>query len=352
MRKTQLLLMSAAFAVTFTACKKDDVIEMEQPKVTHGLYVLNEGGFNQNNSTLTFYNTTNNTTTADIFRSANGSDLGDTGNDMIVYGGKIYIVVNVTGTVEVANVNDAKTLKRIDFKSGGFSTLPRYIVGYKNKVLVSSYDGTVAVVDTTSLTAEKFITVGANPEQMAIVNDKLYVANSGGYNPVYDSTVSEVDLLTMTETKKIVVGMNPGSVTADNNGNVYVACTGDYGATPAKLVKFNASSGAIVKSADTAVGKIYFYDNKLYTTGGYIGSPNVRVLNTTDFAQTAANFVTDGTTITTPYGIAIDNLNGDVFITDANNFTGTGSVTCFDKTGKKRYSFNAGANPNTVVLLK
>ena len=41
---------------------------------------------------------------------------------------------------------------------------------------------------------------------MAIVGDKLYVANSGGYRvPNYDRTVSVIDLKTFTEEKKIDV---------------------------------------------------------------------------------------------------------------------------------------------------
>jgi hypothetical protein len=39
----------------------------------------------------------------------------------------------------------------------------------------------------------------------------------------------------------------------------------------------------------------------------------VSVLNTTDFAQAGANFVTNGTAIVNPYGIDIDEVTGDVF---------------------------------------
>jgi len=336
-------------------CKKDDAPVTTVPKVTTGLYVLSEGSFNQNNTTLTWYNSGTGTATTDFFANTNGSKLGDTGNDMIIYGGKIYIVMNVSSYVEVADALTAKDIKKIDFKTASSAPRqPRFAAGYKNKVLVSSYDGTVAVIDTASLTIDKFITVGSNPEQVAIYGDNLYVANSGGLNPVFDSTVSVIDLGSFTETKKITVGLNPGSIAADDAGNIYVGCTGDYASHGPQLVKVNTSTGTVTKAADTAVGKIRFYNGLLYVTGGYLGSAYVRTLSTTDFKQTSSNFVTDGTVIKQPYGLNIDTGTGDVYITDAIDYVSSGLVFCFDKTGKKKFSFSVspGLNPNTVVLIK
>jgi hypothetical protein len=355
MKKSSVFLMAVVIAMFLVSCNKDDDNEQELPKITRGLYVLNEGLFSQNNTTLSFYNVSANTTSTDIFATANGSGLGDTGNDLIIYGSKVYIVMNGSSYVQVSDAATAKSIRKIEFKTaGGAPRLPRYALPYKNKVLVSSYDGTVAVIDTTSLLAEKYITVGANPEMMAIAGDKLFVSNSGGFNMVPDSTVSMVDLVTMTETRKIVVGVNPGGIAADNAGNVYVACTGNYGNIKPSLVKFNSSSGAVIKKADTTVGKMRFYDGQLFVTGGYLGVNAVRVLNTTDFKQASSNFVTDGTVIVSPYGFTIDEVTGDVIVTDAKNYTNSGEVFCFDKAGKKKYSFSVspGVNPNSVAIYK
>ncbi len=355
MKTIKLLALAISLSAFVLSCKKNDSPVPSVPKVTTGLYVLSEGSFNQNNTTLTYYNFTTNTATTDFFKNTNSSELGGTGNDVIIYGGKMYIVMNQSSYVEVANAFTAKEIKKIDFKTAAsVARQPRYAAAYKNKVLVSSYDGTVAVIDTASLTIDKFITVGSNPEQVVVSGDKLFVANSGGLNPVYDSTVSVIDLATFTETKKITVGLNPGTITADDAGNIYVSCTGDYFMHGPKLVKFSASTGAIIKSADTAVGKIRFYNGQLFATGGYLGSAFVRALSTTDFTQSRANFVTDGTTIAMPYGLNIDNETGDVYVTDAKDFVSTGAVYCFDKTGKKKFSFSVspGISPNTVVVIK
>ncbi|RYY58015.1 MAG: YncE family protein [Chitinophagaceae bacterium] len=355
MKTAQILFLSLITTMVISSCSKDDNEPGENPKVTTGVFTLSEGPFGQAATTLTFYNPVTNTASTDFYENANNSSLESLGNDMIIYGSKMYIVVNVGSSLTVADAKTAKLIQNIPFETpGGDKLEPRYVVPYKGKVLVSSWDGTVAVIDTVSLTISKFITVGANPEQMAVVGDKLYVANSGGLQAVMDSTVSVVDLISMSETSKIVVGVNPNYIVADNNGSIYVASTGNYWDIGPKLTKINTANNTITKVADTAVAKMAFHDGLLYTTGGYLGSQFVRTLNTTDFAATSPNFVTDGTAITQAYGITVDPQNNDVYVTDAKNFMGSGEVFCFDKNGKKKFSFPVapGIGPNTVILVK
>jgi len=354
MKLHKLSLLMLMTVTIFFSCKKDTTVVV-LPKVTTGLFVLNEGSFNGNNTMLTFYSFATATATTDYFANKNGSGLGDTGNDILLYGGKMYIVMNVSSYLQVADASTAASISKIQFKTAANAPRqPRFVVPYKNKVLVSSYDGTVAVIDTNTLLIEKFITVGSNPEQMAVSGDRLYVANSGGLNTVMDSTVSVVDLTNFTETQKIKVGLNPSAVTADNSGNIYVGCTGNYASIKPKLVKISTATNTVTKSADTAVAKMKYFDGALYATGGFLGSTNVRKLNTTDFSQASANFVTDGTVVASPYGLNIDDATGDVYITDAKDFVSSGTVFCFDKTGKKKFSFSVtpALNPNTVALIK
>jgi YVTN family beta-propeller protein len=220
-------------------------------------------------------------------------------------------------------------------------------------VFVSSSDGTVAVIDTTSLTVDKYITVGTNPAQMAISGNNLYVSNTGAISGNYDSTVSIIDLGSLVETGKIVVGINPGSIAGDSSGNLYVACTGDYVAVAPSLVKVSLASNKVTLSVDSALGMIRYYNNTLITTGGYLGAANTGLLNTSDLSAVRASFVTDGTTIENPYGLDIDPSSGDVFVGDAKDYTGPGEVFCFDKNGKKKFSFSAapGVSPTRTQWI-
>lgn len=155
------------FSLLIHAC--DDITDKDSPEDnggsntetgTAGIYVLSEGLFNLNNSTLMFHSLKNGQTDTDYFRSKNHRGLGDTANDMAIYGSKLYIVVNVSSQIEVIDRASGLSLKRIPvLNENGSSRQPRYIAFHKDKAYVCSFDGTVARIDTTSLEIEEYATV-------------------------------------------------------------------------------------------------------------------------------------------------------------------------------------------------
>ena len=341
------------FVFIAVSCSKEDTPPVGPSTETKGIYILNEGNFNQNNAKLGFYSFETNTYTGDYFSQQNpgAAGLGDVATDMVLYGSKLYIVVNNSNQVLVLNAATGVLIETISFAG----RQPRYALATQGKVFVTAYDGTVSAVDTGSLTLSHSITVGTNPEGIALSGNKLYVANSGGLNwPLYDSTISEIDLTTLTETRKILVGKNPNSIAADDMGNLYVSCIGDYGSIAPKIVKVNAATGSIVHQADTAVGVIRYYNNRLYVTGGFLGANQVRTLSTTDFSVTSANIISDGTSIQMPYGLDIDGVSEDYYITDAKDFVATGTVFCFDANGIQKFNISTspGVLPNKLVFIR
>jgi hypothetical protein len=354
--KQNILLAAAALSFVLASCHKDKKVLPAATPVTDGLYVLNQGIFNDNNSTLSFYDYTSKQVTPDIFTTANGRGLGDTGNDIEIYGSKMYIVVNVSSTIEVVDAKTAKSIKQIKMFNGATAREPRDIVFYKNNAFITSYDGTVAVMDTAALTVSQYITVGPNPEQLAIANGKLYVANSGGLNyPAVDSTVSVISLSSLTVTKTIKVIADPVSVVADSFGNVYVLSLGvTNGSTTINpgMTIINSATDAVTSQPAVNLGfniPIAVQGNLVY----YATSDNkIAVYNALTQAAAQVNFITDGTTITTPYAIAADATTGEVFVTDAKDYSSNGTLYAFDKTGKLEYSVTVGINPGRIALLK
>jgi YVTN family beta-propeller protein len=352
MRKCKLYLMLLTVTVILFSCSKNTDSGYPNQPVNTGVYTLNQGTYNNNNTTLSYYDFSNASPTTDFFKITNSFGLGDTGSDFIIYGGKMYIVMNVSGYVSVTD-RAAHFVDTISFKNGGVNRGPENIAAYGANIFVSSTDGTVAVIDTSSLTISKFITVGSNPAQMVVSKTNLFVSNSGGFTGSYDSTVSVVDLNLLSETSKITVGINPGCLAADDAGYLYVACTGDYDTIGPKLVKVNTADGTVVLSVDSAVGTLRYNNNYLVTTGGYLGSANVGYLNTTNLVADRPSFVTDGTAIQNPYSIDVDPTTGDVYIGDAKDYSSTGEVFCFDNSGKKKFSYSVapGINPIKSVLI-
>jgi len=362
----QIILPILALLFITQSCKKDPIEPVVDPPVvkpvtdttytTKGLYVLNEGLFNMNNSTLTYYSFADSVPQTDYFNLQNGRKLGDTGNDIAIYGNKMYIIVNVSSQLEVVNPFTGKSIKQIPFFNGDKPRQPRYIAFNKNKAFVCSFDGTVAVIDTATLEIEKYITVGRNPDGIAVANNKVYVSNSGGLDyPNYDNTVSVIDVATLVETKKITVRINPYIIVPDKYGDLYVISRGNYGDVKMCLQIIDSKTDELkytfpgfealnlAINGDTAY--VYYYD---FMTGS--GS-KIMLINVKNETIIRDNFITDGTVIETAYGITVDKQSGNVFITDAHGFVHTGNVVCFSKEGKKKYSFKAGLNPGHIAFL-
>ena len=192
------LISLCILLVVFVACKKKtNNINPDVSELKHGLLVLNEGLFNLNNASLSWIDLNTNSVSEDFFQQKTGRKLGDTGNDLQRYGGKIYVLVNVSSTIEVLDAKTGQSLKQIVMQENGTAKQPRNIAFYENKVFVSCFDGYVDVIDTTTFNIEKRIKVGSNPENMVVNNHRLYVSNSGGLIPSLDSTISVIDCQTL-----------------------------------------------------------------------------------------------------------------------------------------------------------
>src|SRR5690606_26745009 len=108
-------LISVIFSVILiVSCKKDEPVDPPvSESLSNGMVVLCEGLFQHNNSTVSWVDFSTGTIANNLFATKTGRQLGDTGNDMKRYGGKIYIVVTVSSTVEVVNATSFSSIKQI-----------------------------------------------------------------------------------------------------------------------------------------------------------------------------------------------------------------------------------------------
>ena len=340
-----------AVILGLSSCSKDNVEPKDDVfQFGNGLVILNEGGFNANNATLSYFDNDKEVLVADVFQSVNSRGLGDVGNDLSIYGSKMYIVMNASGTLEVVNTKTAKSLKQVSFKDGNTNRQPRYIVFNGKKAFISSFDGTVAVLDTASLAIEKYINVGRNPDQMAISNGKLYVANSGGLSfPNYDNSVSVIDLNTLEEIKKITVVMNPGKIAADKYGDVYVLSSGNYNDVSPALNIISSTTDEVASTINNFEGSSITISGDMAYFTTYTG---VKVFDVRTETTVKEQFVSDGTQISIPYGVTVNEAKSEVFITDAVDYAGSkGKIHCFNKAGNKKYSLTAGLFPGRIVFV-
>lgn len=283
----------------------------------------------------------------------NKRKLGDNANDMQLYGSKIYLAVSESGTIEVLDMNTGKSLKQIEMKNAtGVNRKPRRITFYKENAYVCCFDGSVAKIDTTSLTVKGYIPVGVNPDAICCTNNKIYVSNSGGYS--FDETVSVIDPTTFTEIKKIKVRQNPGNLGVDDKGNLFVVSrakfdkvTGDY---DYRLHYIDTKTDEVKQTYNYKAYNFVISGHKLYMYS--YKDKVVQVMDTYTGDLINKNFITDGTTLTAPYCISIAPNSGDVYITDALNYSTNGQVLCFDQSGKCKFTINAGGVIPSALLFK
>lgn len=332
-------------------------IQVEDAELAHGIYMLNSGKMGSNNASLSFYNMDTQKTDPDAFKRRNERGLGDTANDMIVYGSKMYIAVYNSNVIEVTDLK-GKSIKQI--KSSGDPLLPRFFTSYEGKVYVSLYDGYVGRLDTTSLEIDEKVKVGRNPEQLVVANRKLYVANSGGLDystPLgYDKTVSVVDVETFTESKKIEVVLNPVCLTTDNQGDVYLISIGDYGAIPNTFQRIDSNTDEVKTITETNATEFASTGDKLYILySQYDANWNQKIsfisYDAINEKVLSTNFITDGTTIAKPYKMGADPVTGSVYVT-ASDYKNNGDVYAFDAEGKKLFQYEAGLNPVKALYVK
>lgn len=368
MRYFKQLFVCLLTATTFYACQQDTyLIESEVDGVTTpeetdvaGFYLLNEGKMGSNMATIDYMDFKTGVYNRNIYASANPEvvkELGDVGNDIKIYGNKLYAVINVSNFIEVMDVKTAKHLGTIPLENG------RYITFANGKAYATSYAGPVTLdpkaplgkvveIDTINLSVTRQVTVGYQPDELEVVGNNLYVANSGGYRvPDYDKTISVIDLSTFKETKKIDVEVNLHRIKKDSEGDLYVTSRGNYKDISSNLFVIDSKTHQIKKKFDIPVSnftidddKLYYYSNEFsYTTFEYTKSYGVidtkteQVINKTLVNDPVIN------TIETPYGIAINPKTKDIFITDVGNYVSMGYVYCFDKNGVFKWK-TAGGN--------
>jgi hypothetical protein len=360
--KKTLSYVFAGAVLALASCKKDRLPAVEpQPTGTKGVYVLCEGAFTQipgiNNSTITYYDLSASSVEKDFFKKQNGISLGTNATDLKQYGSKMYCVITGTAPankdsyVEVINVATGKSLKRIPFSDADRSFQPRYVTFYKDKAYVSGYDGYITRIDTASMSIESRIKVGGAMEQMAVVNGKLYVTNSAHYQYATDNkaSVSVVDLNTFTKVKDIATSVNPIKISATSAGDLFVATASIWGTSiTAAFDKLSGVTDTKISSSASEVQMVYTYGS----TGFVIaGSYPYQVSNFNTSTGVIGNaFVTDGTAIALPYDVTVNPLSGDVYVTDATDYTGDGKTFCFGADGKKKFQFATGTVPRSPVF--
>ena len=365
--KSWFLALLCFLALGMQSCRDGDTVISSEPEDTGskaekgdimGLYLLNQGNMGSNKATLDFLdlsgdNGENIIYHRNIYSERNPNEikeLGDVGNDIKIYGSKLWMVINCSNKVEVADAYTCKKVAKIDIPNcrylafdGGFAYVSAYVAPVNMRQ--DAEVGAVYKVDTLTMKVVDKVMVGYQPDELAVVHGKLYVANSGGYrNPNYDRTVSVIDLKTFKEERKIDVAINLHRCRADKYGQLWVSSRGDYKDVPSRLYWLNSNAaGQMEKGGEVEVpvsnmcivGDSLYYIGVQWNETSKKNSIEYGIVNVSQHKVIAHSLSSapEIQSIEMPYGIIVNPQKKDFYLMDAKNYVSSGELLHFKADG-------------------
>lgn len=322
---------------------------------TVALYILSEGSWGSSNSDFAYYDFTTATLTSKYYSAKNGSTLGDTGNDLKLYGSKMYCVVSgqsmtTGGSIKVINPVTGELIEEIPATDAdGNPDQPRRIAVSGGKVYVTMYSGSVACIDTTSLEITNRASLsGAYPEGICAYNGNLYICNSGQGS---GNTISVVNIGSFTETSAIEVAMNPVDIGVTSAGDIYFTTADNTwgGGDPSNLYKFNVSNPESITNFNIRAGKLAIGKDYVYTIDTDWDDYSTVIKKVNLKTNAVSDFIIGG--LANPwfmgYNISVNPTNGDVYLLNMGE-----DVYVYDSEGNFVNSLSTGTgNGSTVVFI-
>ena len=373
---TLLLLSACRQDVMIVPMEKSDPGGKTQQGDIVGMYLLNEGNMGSNKSSLDYLDLSDSTAHyyRNIYSQRNPStvmSLGDVGNDCQIYGSRLWLVINCSNKVEVARADSAIRIGKVNIPNCRYVTFNdryAYVSSYVGTVYASSNSplGSVYKVDTLTLQKVDSCSVGYQPEEMAIIGNQLYVANSGGYQGMtgqgYESTVSVIDMATMQETSKVEVAPNLHHLKADKYNQLWVTARGDYMSEASSIWWLAPDENGQMKVGghiDQAVSDLCIVGDSLYFYGSQWSEVSMSntitygIINvkTHQVVSTSLSSAPEISKIRMPYGIIVNPVHRDFYLMDAKNYVSSGELLHFLPDGTFDWKVSTGDIPAHAAFL-
>ena len=366
-----LALLSAVVLTTgLTSCHDDDndsnIIKYKEI-IVGDLLVINEGNYaSKINGSMDYLSYgINGTISHDMFKSATGRALGGTPNSAVLVGSNLFIACTDENVVEMLNVNTSQSVQ-IKVQA------PRELATDKDFVYVSSYDGTVSKISTTTFavnaTSEK---VGSYLEGIAVQDGYVYVCNAyDKYNDgssMYDTYDYKTNVVKLSagdlhKVKDITVAANPNSILSDGK-NLYVNSWGNYYDVLPTVQKIDASDNVTTL---TSANWMAYYKDKLYlieqdTQYDENYTPTfTHKYKTYDLTTNTESIFLNDTegSIFYPAAIGVDPISGEIFITSYvageygwGDYSANGYLMRYTNDGTFINKYETGVGPCTLVFM-
>jgi len=350
----KLILSLFVGTLILTSCERDNPDPESEAGFLHGAYITNEGAFGNSNGSVSYFDTDSLYMVNHVFESVNGRPLGDVVQSVAIAGNKAFIVVNNSQKVEVV---DLKTFESVGVIEG--LEYPRYFLPVSDKkgyLTDGNFVGRVYVVDIEMIKITDTIPCGSGPEKMILYQNKLLVANSGGWGN--DSTLTVIDTGNDQVMASWWVGMNPVDMVLDKEQQLWVLCKGkvvwnmDYTIgeeTTSTLTSVNPATGGVTKTIHIGTVGDYFWPqrmaiNKALNKICYLESEGI-ILKDIGNSSAGQPLITKNF-----YGFGIDPVTDLIYGLSAPSFTTSGWMFRYLPDGTVKDSLEVGIGPSQIVF--
>jgi DNA-binding beta-propeller fold protein YncE len=352
-RSLRANLIVILFAWLFVGCVADPEASEDDPLTgdfSHGVLILNEGLWRQDNSTVTYHNPTTGKTENDYFGRRNpGLRIGDTGNDLVIWKERAFFVVSTSRTIEVMELPSGKSAGRIRFPES--AELRMMAIANDSLAWVTTYDDRVLEFNPTTLQpTNRSFPVGPAPEGIAWVDGRLFVANSsqGRLRATEPNawSVSVLNPATGIEESALQFGPNPWALHyLPATGRVYLLTRPLYPDSVGGLVEINPTTlveerrwmvinpGPMEVAFDDARGVAYLL------AGGGVARLRLR-----EKGDSVAMILPRSVFRGSPFDLGVS-PSGKLYVADVQQFTVSAEIVVADTAGAIVTRFAGGVNP-------
>lgn len=330
--------------LSFGACNKGDSPKPPMPPaIGNKVYVLCEGSYGNGNASLDIYMPDKDSLYQDVYRAANGKDMGDVLQSFIRIGDNFFLVVNNSDKIIAVRPD-------LTVHAQAMLAKPRYILPISpTKAYVSSiFTNKVFVFDPLSVTVSSEISLPAmNSEGMLLHGDLAFICP-------WDTACNSVYIINAKTDQVVdsiaVAGRAPSASLMDKENKLWVLSGNAAQGKPAFWTRIDPATKQILKSFAFPTGadpirpvmnntgdSIYFiavnYSLTAANNGIYRMSIYDNQLPAEPFipAQPGQYFWALGL-----------HPNGDIYVGDPKGFTQQSSVLIYDAQGMLKKQFRTG----------
>ena len=234
-KMTRITLFCALFLTTAIQASAQGIL---------GVYVANQGNFSANDGSITWYDLS----TGQAQEVLGG--FGTLAQSITLLGDVGYVASNTSNAVDILSLSTHERVGQIPQVAS-----PRYLAAVSQaKAYVSElYSARISVLDLQAQAIAQTIVTGTNPEDIAVVGSRAFVANSGFGS---DSTLTVIDTQGDTVLGTIDLGCDgPRHLEVDAEGELWAFCNGNtvYNADFTDVIRRTNGAAVVL---DPATGDI------------------------------------------------------------------------------------------------